>query len=136
LRGEERVGVYTNGIDAELSTHRPITETLLIFERLIASLPKLSKQRSTNVRKLPHELERLGRLAAIWGIADDVERAQRLARITPRQRTQLLALVPLLPAIRAYLDAIEPGGLSEKDAQIDDLAQAVAELLAEEHGAA
>ena len=137
LRGEERVGVYTNGLGAELSTDRPIPETLLLFERLIASLPKTEgKQASTDVRQIPRELKGLRRLAATWGIADDVARADRLARITARQRAQLLALVPLLPTIRSYLDTVEPAALSEQDLQLDDLAQAVAELLAEEHGTA
>jgi hypothetical protein len=109
--------------------HTPlILTTLLLVASLVAcggdadrdaasSRASASRAAQLDTMKVPAELRPLAPLASEWGIGDDDERAQRVARSTPQERGALRAAVlPHDQRITAWLDSFGDGAAMTDEA--------------------
>jgi hypothetical protein len=124
----EYLCIYRNGIMLSLRAvgGQALLERVQALENLARLLPPdIVEGRAFKRAAVPAPLRPLRATALKWGLSDDSEREEALARATRAQLTRLVAKVdPLLPAIDALLDTDDS---SEEACMLGDLAQAVLE---------
>ncbi len=127
LGPDDRVRVYANGIDLDLSRTTSPTDVARRIHALVAfarTLPPAPRERSA---KVPAAFADLQPFARRWAVTDDHDRAEALERANKRDLGRLVdAVVPRLADIELMLDAAgEP--LSEEMIDLQALAQAAVE---------
>lgn len=123
----ERVTVFSNGLEAELSPDRDLARALDALTLLMSIVPSIAPTAVEGDEELPAELRGLLVLYSPFAETDDAER-QRLIG-DPKVGAMLRARIePLIPTIDTFLRSFGRRPWSEAAIQVAALAELTAEL--------
>jgi hypothetical protein len=129
LSADESVHVYANGVTVYL---RPpsLQRVLAAIAAVVVLADELPTggEPTVDFSDLPSDLASLSQLATRWGIADDADREDRLARASTRSLQRLVgAVMPHLVFINAHLDSFGDRAVPESAAALGALAECAVE---------
>lgn len=132
LKQDEHLHFYANALFLYIRarTINDLKNVLDALSHLADNLPK-DKEEKIDLTKLPHEFHKLIPLIKKWGIGDDVQRIEKLEKISLKEKREFYRIFkPYFPKINSYLNSFGEN-LPEEAVVLMYAAEAAAEVQAE-----